>query len=78
MCFVDLEKAFDRVFEWALKKKEIPVVLGRSVMSLYEGAKTRVKVDSELSEEFEARVGMHVMTCIIIDLYLYCLVSQRF
>ena len=28
-------------------------------MSLYEGAKTRVRVDSELSEEFEVKVGMH-------------------
>ena len=31
----------------------------RSVMSLYEGAKTRVGVDSELSEEFEVKLGMH-------------------
>ena len=28
-------------------------------MSLYEGTKTRVIVDSELSEEFEVKVGMH-------------------
>ena len=28
-------------------------------MSLCEGAKTRVRVDSELSEEFEVNVGMH-------------------
>ena len=28
-------------------------------MSLHEGAKTRVRVDSELSEEFEVKVGMH-------------------
>ena len=28
-------------------------------MSLYEGAKTRVRVDYELSEEFEDKVGMH-------------------
>ena len=31
----------------------------RSVMSLYEGTKTRVRVDSELSEQFEVKVGMH-------------------
>ena len=53
MCFVYLEKAFDRVprkvLEWALRKKEIPEVLIRSVRSLYEGAKTRDRVNSELS-----------------------------
>ena len=44
MCFVGIEKTFNRVprkvLEWALSKKEIPEVLVRSVMSLYEGAKT--------------------------------------
>ena len=42
-----------------MKKKEISEVLVRSVMSLYDGARTRVRVDSELSEEFEVNVGMH-------------------
>ena len=28
-------------------------------MSLYEGAKTRVRVNSELSEEFGVKVGVH-------------------
>ena len=41
-----------------MRKKGIPEVLVRSVMSLYEGAMTRVSVDSELSEEFEVKVGM--------------------
>ena len=40
MCFVDLEKAFDRVrrkvAEWALRKKGLPEVLVLAVMSLYE------------------------------------------
>ena len=44
MCFVDLEKVFVRVprkvLEWALRKKEIPEVLVRSVKNLFEGAKT--------------------------------------
>ena len=46
MCFPNLEKDFDRVprkvLEWALRKKEIPDVSVKSVMNLYEGAKTRV------------------------------------
>ena len=40
-------------------RKGIPEVLVGSVMSLYEGARTRVSVDSELSVEFEVKVGMH-------------------
>ena len=60
---VGLEKAFDRVprkvLEWALRKKGMPDVLVGSVMSLYEGVKTRVRVDTELSEEFDVKVGMH-------------------
>ena len=58
---MNLEKAFcsvsGKVLEWVFRKKEIPEVLVRSVMSLYEGAKTRVRVDSEMSEEFQVKVG---------------------
>ena len=43
----------------ALRKKGIPEVLFRSVMSLYEGENTSVRVDSGLSEEFDVKVGMH-------------------
>ena len=64
MCFfVDLEKAFDRVqrkvLEWAIRKKAVTEKNFRSWMSLYEGAMTRVRVDSELSEEFEVDFLMH-------------------
>ena len=45
--------------EWAMRKKGIPEVLVRTVMCLYEGAKTRVRVDSKLSQELEVKVGMH-------------------
>ena len=31
----------------------------RAAMSLYEGAKTRVRVGQELSEELEVKVGVH-------------------
>ena len=63
MCFVDLEKTFDRVprmvLEWRMRKIEIPKALVRSQICLNEGAKTRFQVFSELSEEFEFNVGMH-------------------
>ena len=63
MCFIDPEKAFDRVprrvLEWAMRKRGIPEAMVRAVMSLYEGAKTRVRVGLELSEEFEVKVGVH-------------------
>ena len=63
MCFIDLEKAFDRVprkaLEWTMRKRGIPEVIVRAVMSLYEGAKTRVRIGLELSEEFEVKVGVH-------------------
>ena len=39
-----------------MRKKGITCILVRSVISLYEGAKTRVRVDSELSEECCHRV----------------------
>ena len=62
-CIVDLEKAFDRVskkvIEFALKKKGVEEKLVQTVMRLYEGARTRVRVDSELSEPFAIKVGVH-------------------
>ena len=49
MFFVDLEKAFDRVprkvMEWALRKKSLPEVLVKAVMSLYEGSSTKTELD---------------------------------
>ena len=42
-----------------MRKKGIPDVLVRSVMSLYKGAKTRVRVSSELSVGFEVKVWIH-------------------
>ena len=56
LCFVDIEEAFDRVprkvIEWVMRKKGLPEVIVRAVMSLYHGAKTKVRVGSELSQEF--------------------------
>ena len=56
MCFVDIEKAFDKVprkvMEWAMRKKGLPEVIVKAVKSLYHGEKTKVRVGSELPEEF--------------------------
>ena len=47
MCFVHLEKAFDRVpsraLEWATRKRGIPEAMVRAVMSLYERCKDKGK-----------------------------------
>ena len=63
MCFVDLEKAFYRVprkvLEWAMRKKGLPEALVKAVMCLYAGAKTRVRVGAEMSQEFDVKVGVH-------------------
>ena len=50
MCFVDMEKAFDRVptkvMEWAMRKKGLSDPMVRAFMGLYDDAKTRVRVGS--------------------------------
>ena len=69
-----LENSFDRVprkmLEWAMMKKGLPEVFVKSVMSLYEGAKTHIRVDSELSEDFEVNVGIHQGS--VLSLFLFC------
>ena len=63
MCLMEFKKAFGRVprkvMEWAMRKKGFPEVIARAVVSLYHGAKTKVRVGSELSEEFLVQVGVH-------------------
>ena len=52
--------------EWALRKKGIPDAIVRSMMNLLEGAKTRIRMNSDLSEEFEVKVEMSkgsVLSC---------------
>ena len=44
--------------QWALRKKEVPEILVKAVISLYEGSKTKVKVGSEFSE-FYVTVGVY-------------------
>ena len=61
MCFVDLEKALNRVprkvMEWELRKKA--EVLVQAAISLYEGSRTKVRIGSGTSEEFWVRVDVH-------------------
>ena len=76
---MDLEKAFDRVsrkvIQWALRKKELPEILVKKVMSLYKGSKTKVKVGSDFLEKFYVAVGVHqrsvsstLMFAIVVDI----------
>ena len=71
MCFVDIEKVFDgvprKLMGWAVRKKCSPEVIVRAVLSLDHGAKTKVKVRSELSEKFLMQVGVHKYLC-----YCHC------
>ena len=61
--FGDMEKAFDRVprkmMEWAMGKKGPSEVMVRTVMRLYNGAKTRVREGSAYLEEFKEKFGIH-------------------
>ena len=63
MCYVDLEKTFDRVsrrvMEWAMKKKGLPEILVKAIMSLYEGAETKVRGGSGLSKELSVEARVH-------------------
>ena len=42
-----------------MRKKGLSEVIVRAVISLYDGAKTRARVGSAYSEEFEVKVGVH-------------------
>ena len=61
--FVDLEKAFDRVprkvLWWAMRKVGVEEWIMRLVQAMYNNARSRVRVGSEYSEEFEVGVGVH-------------------
>jgi hypothetical protein len=61
-CFVHFSKAFDSV-NWdyiraILVAYQVPELLIRAIMSLYEGAQARVKVNGELSLLFELLRGI--------------------
>ena len=79
MCFVDMEKAFDimprKVMKRAMRMKGLSEVMVRAVMSLYDGPKTRVRVGSAYSEEFEVKVGVH-QGCVLSPLLFAIIVDD--
>ena len=46
-----------------MRKKASSEVMVRAIMSLYDGAKTRVRVGYAYSEEFKVKVGVHQGLC---------------
>ena len=84
MAFVDLEKAFDRVprrvIWWALRKLGVEEWLVRLIQSMYENARSRVRVGCNLSEEFSVKVGVHQGSCLSPLLFITVLeaLSQEF
>ena len=63
LAFVELEKAFDRVPRrvvwWAMRKLGVDERLVKIVQSMYTNARSRVRVNDSLSEEFSVKVGVH-------------------
>ena len=63
LTFVNLEKTFNRVprkvLWWALCVVCIPEWLVKVVQAMYVGARSRTRVNSSFSEEFEVKVGVH-------------------
>lgn len=62
-CFVDLEKAYDRVprrvLYWCLRKRGVPEKIVRLVEMLYDGAKTTVRTKYGKTDPFSIEVGLH-------------------
>ena len=67
MTLVDQEKVFDfvlrRVIWWPLHKLGLEEWLGRLMQSMYEDARSRVVVGSNLSEKFNVKGRVHQGSC---------------
>jgi len=48
-----------KVVEWAMRKKGLPETMVKAMMGLYDGTKIRVRVGTELLEEFYVKVGVY-------------------
>ena len=51
--------------KWAMRKKGLPEILVKAVMSLYEGAETKVRVGSGLPEESFFESWCTPMICVV-------------
>ena len=62
MCFVDMEKAFDRVpkkvMMWAKRKKDLSEVMIQAVIRLYWGTR-QVRAGAACLKKFKVKVGVH-------------------
>ena len=76
MYFVGIKKAFykvpRKVRRWAMGEKGLTEATVRVIMSLYYGAKTKVRVGSELSEKFLVQVGVHQGSVLPITAFCNC------
>ena len=63
LAFVDLEKAFDRVprrvLWWAMRTLGLEEWIVRVVQVMYEGARSRVRINNTYSDPFDVKVGVH-------------------
>jgi len=74
LCFIDLEKAFDRVprqklFE-VLSEYGINGSLLGAIKSIYSGSKAAVRIDGEISESFEDNEGVRQGCCLSPRLFI--------
>jgi len=62
-CFVDLEKAYDRVprkvVYWCLRKRGVPEHLKRLIKMMYKESKTLVRTPCGDTDPFRVNVGLH-------------------
>ena len=54
-----LDRVSKRVMQWALRKKGLPKILVKVMISLYEGSKMKIEVGFKFSEEFYTMVSVY-------------------
>ena len=78
--FVDLEKAYDRVpravLEWSLRELIVDDWLIKVIMSMYKNAKSLVRVNGKLGEEFEVKVKVGVHQGSVFSPILFAIVLE--